>query len=162
MSLKVLLDTGFLIALTNKNDPDHQVAKEYYELLTNKGVEIYLSTIVASEFAVKQAIEDLPLDEWLPLSFNLPHSVKAGKFKNAVFATREKSDRRDVVANDISILAQAAHEQIAIILSRDKNTMHKWCSKLNDAQLCSITCVLLKDGFHPASLGLSGDQKSLV
>jgi predicted nucleic acid-binding protein len=162
MNLKVLLDSGFLIALTKSDDSDHQVAKEYYELLTNRSVEIYLSTIVASEFAVKQAIEDLPLDDWLPLSFNLLHSVKAGKFKNALFAARDKEDKRDVVANDLSILAQAAHEQIPIILSRDENTMYKWCNRLNGAQLCNITCVLLKDGFHPTSLGLSGDQKSIV
>jgi predicted nucleic acid-binding protein len=162
MSLKVLLDTGFLIALTNSADADHQVAAEYYKLLVNQDVEIYLSTIAASEFAVKQPIEDLPLEDWIVLPFNLAHSVKAGKFKSAVFGVRESGDRRDVVVNDISILAQTAHEQIPIIFSRDENTMYRWCRKLNNAQLCNIECVLLKNGFHPMSLGLGGAQKSLV
>jgi len=57
----VLLDTSFLISLSDPTRTYHTVAGQYYRECVHRQVPMYLSAIVISEFQVKQAINDLPL-----------------------------------------------------------------------------------------------------
>lgn len=56
MSAGVLLDTGFLITLVNAQRPHHSIARSYYLHLLNSGMPMLLSSIAASEFAIKQPL----------------------------------------------------------------------------------------------------------
>ena len=47
-----LVDTSFLISLADPGRPNHQVAKSYLREALLRGVPLYLSAIVASEFQV--------------------------------------------------------------------------------------------------------------
>jgi hypothetical protein len=77
MSASVLLDTSFLITLVNAERPHHDVAVRYYRHMLQNNVTMCFSAIVASEFGIKQTITDLPLGNFRPLNFNVPHGQKA-------------------------------------------------------------------------------------
>jgi len=49
----VLLDSSFLISLSDDNRADHEVAKQYFYAFIEKGVMMHLSTIVICEYEVK-------------------------------------------------------------------------------------------------------------
>lgn len=72
MKISVLLDTSFLISLSDKNRPNHEVAKQYYQHMIEQNITMYLSSIAVSEFSIKQDIRDLPLKNFriLPLYQN--------------------------------------------------------------------------------------------
>lgn len=57
----VLLNTSFLISFSDPMRPHHSAANMYYLECVRRQIPMYLSTIVVSEFQVKQAINDLPL-----------------------------------------------------------------------------------------------------
>ena len=58
--ISISVDTSFLITLANPTRRNHEVAKTYFRQCLKANVPLYLSAIVASEFQVKQAVNDLP------------------------------------------------------------------------------------------------------
>ncbi len=64
MAEGVLLDTSFLITLAKADGtrPNHEAARRYFDLFAADGHLMYLSTIVASEFHLRQPLAELP--EW--------------------------------------------------------------------------------------------------
>jgi predicted nucleic acid-binding protein len=72
----VLLDTSFLISFSDPARPQHEAAMAYYKECVRRQVPMYLSTIVISEFQVKQAINDLPLRNFVVLPFNIDHAMR--------------------------------------------------------------------------------------
>ena len=48
----VLVDSSFCIRLLKSDDDFHQNVVEYFEHFLENGIEIYLSTIVISEYSV--------------------------------------------------------------------------------------------------------------
>jgi hypothetical protein len=73
-----LIDTGFLISLSDPKRAHHGIAKKYFGACIERQVRMYLSTIVVSEFQVKQAIKDLPLRNFIVLPFNVDHAMACG------------------------------------------------------------------------------------
>ena len=71
-----VLDTPFLISLSDENHPAHEAAKAYSPFFLEAGMPLYLPTVLASEFGIKQAVIDLPLHNFKVLPFNrsLPSS----------------------------------------------------------------------------------------
>ena len=67
-------------------------------------VPMYLSTIVIPEFQVKQAINDLPLRNFVVLPFNVDHAMLCGViiWKMA----RDPKDDRVLVKDDFKLLAE--------------------------------------------------------
>jgi predicted nucleic acid-binding protein len=131
MKVSVLLDTSFLISLTNNsgNRTNHKIASQYYRHLLDNKIPIYFSTIVAAEFGIKEAITDLPIRNFRIVPFNLKHSVDAASIWNLLNG-HDAGDNRSVVRDDIKIIAQALHEKIPFILTEDANTSYKYCEKL--------------------------------
>lgn len=164
MTAAVLLDTSFLISLVDANRPNHSVAAQYYRLMLEQQCAMYFSAIVAAEFAIGQPITDLPLKNFRPIPFNIPHSVEAARFWNAL--NRDSGDNRAVVRDDIKLMAQAAHEFISFILTEDASTLFKYCERLRDAGASRVRAIKLVDGFDSCALredgqrGLSLDQSA--
>ena len=110
MTARALIDTSFLITLVDKARPHHLIAGQYYRLALEQQIPIYLSVIAASEFAIKQALTDLPLKQFRVLPFNLPHAIRAAElWRNLI---RDQGDSRAVVRDDLKLLAQADKESI--------------------------------------------------
>lgn len=156
MTARVLIDTSFLITLVDGARQHHAIATQYYRLALEQQIPIYLSVIAASEFAIKQALTDLPLKHFRVLPFNLPHAIRAAELWGHI--DRDDTDSRTVVRDDIKLLAQADKESISIILTEDESTLHKYCERLRKQGLLRIRTVLLKHGFDSNGLRDDGQR----
>ncbi len=159
MIASALLDTSFLITLTNLNRPNHGVAQQYYKFMIEQQLPIYFSAIVAAEFAIKQPISDLPLKNFRTIPFNIPHSVESARIWN-LLEGHDTGDNRAVVRDDVKLIAQASHEAISFILTEDASTLYKYCERLLSSKKLKVRAIKLADGFDSSALRLDG-QKSL-
>lgn len=71
---------------------------------------MYLSTIVISEFQVKQAINDLPLRNFIVLPFNVDHAMRCGIMIRQM--NRDAGDDRVQVKDDYKLISQCDCENI--------------------------------------------------
>lgn len=157
MKGSVLLDTGFLISLVDESRSQHDVAKQYYQYLLSNNYNMFISTLVASEFAIRQPITDLPLHSFRILPFNLRHAIKAAElnFKKH----RQGEDARDIVKEDFKILSQAEVEKIPLLLTEDSKTLYRYCEQLRQEHKLSVRAIKLVDGFQ--SCWFEDGQESL-
>jgi hypothetical protein len=116
-----------------------------------------LSTIVASEFQVKQAVNDLPLRNFIVLPFNIDHAMSTGILMRNFH--RDESDDRAAVKDDMKLIAQADCESISHVLTEDRNTLAKYLERLRIAGTCNIRPIVLADGFDAA--WLNGGQSEI-
>lgn len=145
----VLLDTSFLITLSDPARPQHAVAIDYYRECMQRRVPMYLSTIVISEFQVKQAINDLPLRNFVVLPFNVDHAMRCGLIIRNM--ARDPEDDRVRVKDDFKLLAQCDCESISHLISEDASTLAKYLNRAQTNGLASTNkTILLKDGFDTA------------
>jgi predicted nucleic acid-binding protein len=157
MTAPVLLDTSFLISLVDRNRLNHEVAARYYKLLLEQQFPLYFSAIVAAEFAIKQAITDLPLKNFRAIPFNIPHSIEAARIWN-LLGKRDSDDNRSVVRDDVKLMAQASHEAIPFILTEDASTLYKYCERMRHSGDLNIRAIKLADGFNSSALRLDGQS----
>ena len=144
----VLPDTSFLISLSDPARAHHATAVQYYKECVHRQVPMYLSTIVISEFQVKQAINDLPLRNFVVLPFNVDHAMCCGLIIRQM--TRDPEDDRVRVKDDFKLLAQCDCETISHLISEDASTLAKYLDRARDAGLATTKVVLLRDGFDTA------------
>ena len=145
----VLLDTSFLISLSDPVRPHHEAAVAYYRECTRRQVAMYLSTIVISEFQVKQAINDLPLRNFVVLPFNVDHAMRCGLIIRQM-PPRDVGDDRVRVKDDFKLLAQCDCESIGHLISEDTGTLAKYVDRARDSGFGTTKVVLLRDGFDAA------------
>lgn len=144
----VLLDTSFLISLSDPARPHHEAAVAYYKECVRRQVPMYLSTIVISEFQVKQAINDLPLRNFVVLPFNIDHAMRCGLINRRM--ARDPEDDRVRVKDDFKLVAQCDCETISHLISEDASTLAKYLDRARDAGFATTKVVLLRDGFEAA------------
>ena len=109
---------------------------------------MYLSTVVISEFQVKQAISDLPLRNSMVLPFNIDHAMKCGLLIRNM--ARGIEDDRVRVKDDFKLVAQCDCEAISHLISEDASTLAKYLKRASETGLATIQVVLLRDGFDAA------------
>ncbi len=141
----MLLDTSFLITLANPARPQHEVAKQYVRECVRRQIPLYLSAIVISEFQVKQAINDLPLRNFVVLPFNVDHAMRCGILIREL--QRDRADDRVRVKDDFKLIAQCDCEGISHLLSEDESTLVKYLGRAKGSGRPVTQAVLLKDGF---------------
>ncbi len=159
MSSSVLLDTSFLVSLFDKDRTNHGVAQEYYRFMLAHGVAMYFSSIVAAEYGIKANIGDLPIRNFRPLNFSVAHAQVAAKLWNAI--ERESNDKREVVRDDVKLIAQASDEGIHFVLTEDAKTLYKYCERLRTNGHVQVRAVKLVDGFGPSALRADGQSDLL-
>jgi hypothetical protein len=155
MSTSVLLDTSFLISLVNEARRHHSVATTYYRHMLAHGIPMYFSAIAAAEFAIKQPVFELPINNFRPLQFNIAHGQKSAQLWNAL-GMRDSGDPRAVVRDDVKLIAQASHENVSHILTEDASSLHKYCERLRTSGQISVRAIKLDDGFSATSLREDG------
>ena len=143
-----LLDTSFLISFADSSRPNHSAAIAYYRECVRRQIPMYLSTVVISEFQVKQAVNDLPLRNFVVLPFNIDHAMKCGLLIRNM--ARDIEDDRVRVKDDFKLVAQCDCEAISHLLSEDASTLAKYLKRANDTGLAATKAALLKDGFDAA------------
>jgi predicted nucleic acid-binding protein len=151
--LEVSLDTSFLISFADPSRPNHSVAVDYFRYCVAQRIPMWISTVAAGEFEVKQPINDLPLQNFRVQPYNLPHAIRAAALFRELQGERGAAeDRRPIVINDLKIIAQAVEEKIRLIITEDKNTLTRLVSRLRRKNIISLDVLLLADGFAPRRL----------
>ena len=143
-----LVDTSLLISFADPQRPHHATAKAYFREALQRGVPLYFSAIAASEFQVKQAVTDLPLRNFVVLPFNFDHAMTAGLLMRLL--DRDAGDRRDVVKDDVKLIAQAVCESVSHVLTEDRQTLARYVQRFNDAGQSALKTILLVEGFDAA------------
>lgn len=144
----VLLDTSFLISLSDPTRAHHAAAVQYYKECVHRQVPMYLSTIVISEFQVKQAINDLPMRNFVVLPFNVDHAMRCGLISRSM--ARDPQDDRVRVKDDFKLLAQCDCESISHLISEDASTLAKYLDRARETGLAPTKVILLREGFDAA------------
>jgi hypothetical protein len=147
-----VLDTGFLISLVDRNREGHEAAKAYYKFFLQNDVIMFLPTVVAAEFAVKQSVHDLPLRNFRVLPFNLTDAIRCANLNVVYYRGKHGSGQRDAVKDDFKILAQAEEQSAEVILTEDENTLSKYGTHLREDGKIQLRVVSLKDGFDRSRL----------
>lgn len=104
-----------------------------------------VSTIAISEFQVRQAINDLPLRNFIVLPFNVDHAMACGLLLRSL--DRDRDDDRVRVKDDVKLLAQCQCEAVTHLLTEDASTLSKYVGRCREAGLLDTHCVLLRAGF---------------
>lgn len=147
--MKVMLDTGVLISLACATRPMHERAVRCLQLLKERKDLIVVSPLALSEYAVQNdvgmlmkcvGVDNIPL-------YNQLHAMKAATFRLRLKGKERRDDnnRRDVVINDIQIMAQADIERVDVVLTEDRATFLKNARTLKEEGLTMITAVNLLD-----------------
>ncbi|WP_210411659.1 hypothetical protein [Rhodoferax sediminis] len=134
-----------MISFSDPARAHHTVAVQYYRECVQRQVPMYLSTIVISEFQVKQAINDLPLRNFVVLPFNVDHAMRCGLLIRDL--ARDPSDDRVRVKDDFKLMAQCDCEGIGHVISEDASTLAKYLDRSRESGAVSAKVVLLRNGF---------------
>lgn len=153
MSRGGVLDTSYLITLLDRNRPHHDAARRYYRHFLENDFTL-LSTVVVSEFCIKQPLTDLPLHNLRVVPFNVAHALKCAELAAAI--QRDPTDGRDTVKDDLKILAQAQVEGAGILITDDGRTMYRHADTLRTTGLSAVRPVRLADGFDRSFLDPDG------
>lgn len=134
----VLVDTSFCIRLLKSDDPFHKNVKEYFQYFLKNNIDIYLSTIVVSEYSVKDDPNNLlALQTFKILSFDFSDAKISGEFTRILLNDPEVRDleKRSVVINDIKLIAQTHNRKIDAYISKDRKSFNKMINKLRGSGL---------------------------
>ena len=154
-----VLDTGFLITLVDANRKAHEHAKAYYRYFLEKGITLYLPTVVASEFGIKQSITDLPLHNFKILPFNLAESIRCAELNVVYYRKQLGTGQRDAVKDDFKIIAQAEEQESMLLLTEDTNTMSAYCDLLRNESKIAFKVIELSKGFDISFVNDSGQTE---
>jgi hypothetical protein len=159
MSDGAIVDTGFLISLVDRNRPCHDSAKQYYRYFLENGVTMFLPTIVAAEFAVKQPVTDLPLRNFRVLPFNLGDATCCAELNVSYYRNKHGAGQRDAVKDDFKIIAQAVEQDARVLLTEDDETLAVYCGHLRKDGKIAFRVVSLQKGFDVASVNEDGQSE---
>lgn len=156
MGAGVLLDTSFLITLADKNRKHHETARRYWRHFLENQIPIFLSTIVVSEFCIKQDIPPAILRCCVVLPFNWDHAQKAAKLDWQ--RLRRAGIERDALKDDIKIIAQAAVVEAEFAVTDDTESFYRYCRAFKEAGEVNFKVLKLDDGFDRAFFDANGQR----
>lgn len=124
----VLLDSSFCIRLLKSDADFHQNTVDYFEYFLENKIEMYLSTIVVSEYAVGDNPDNLlSLNAFRLLEFDYADAKIAGKFFAELKGNEylRESEQRKVIINDIKLFAQIHNRNIDAYITKDRKSLSK-------------------------------------
>lgn len=148
MAAGVLLDTSFLITLADKGRPHHGFARSFWRHFIESQIPIYLSTIVASEFCVKQEIDPQILRCCVVLPFNWDDAQRVATLDWKPL--RPAGVERDALKDDIKIIAQAARMEVEYVITDDSESFFRFCEAFKSAGKVDFKALKLENGFDRA------------
>jgi hypothetical protein len=157
-----VLDTGFLITLVDANREAHEHAKAYYRHFLENGIPLYLPTVVASEFCIKQPITDLPLHNFKVLPFNLAESIRCAELNVAYYRKKIGVGQRDAVKDDFKIIAQAEEQDALFLITEDSKSMSVFCDLLRTESKIDFKVLELSKGFDVSFVNGNGQTEMNV
>ncbi len=137
---RILLDTSFCIRLLKQDNTLHQNAYEYFQNFLEKKIEMYLSTIVVSEYSVKDDINNLPLQTLKIIPFDFFDGKVEGEFYSILNENKEhtKGFERLVIKDDCKLIAQIYNRKIDAYITKDRKSFKQFCNPLQKEMKFSI------------------------
>lgn len=132
----ILLDNSFCIRLLKSDDEFHKNAVDYFEYFLENKIEMYLSTIVVSEYAVGDDPDNLlSLNVFKLLEFDYLDAKIAGSFFLELKGNQElrESEQRKVIINDIKLFAQIHNRKIDGYITNDRKSLSKMIDPLKNS-----------------------------
>ncbi|MCG9900874.1 MAG: hypothetical protein MH132_12790 [Hydrotalea sp.] len=128
----ILLDTSFCIRLLKSNDPLHTNAKDYFKYFLEQKIEIYISTIVVAEYAVKDDPSNLPLEFAKIIPFDFFDGKTAGEFHSILLNNKSQLSNidRNVIKDDCKLIAQLFNRKIQGYITKDKKSFSQIISPI--------------------------------
>ena len=128
----ILLDTSFCIRLLKQDDPLHKNAYEYFQYFLENKIEMFLSTIVISEYSVKDDITNLPLKTMKIIPFDFLDGKVAGEFYSILTNNRNKIQDIDrlIVKDDCKLIAQIYNRKIEAYITKDRKSFSQFFEPL--------------------------------
>lgn len=121
----VLVDNSFCIRLLKEDEEFHENCVRYFEYFLNNKIDIYLSTIVVSEYGVLDSPDNLlALKTFKILEFDYLDAKLSGIYFYNLMQDKDllKSIGRKVVKDDLKILAQIQNREIDAYISKDSTS----------------------------------------
>ncbi len=140
----VLLDSSFCIRLLKSDADFHQNAVDYYEYFLENGIEMYLSTIVVSEYAVGDNPDNLlSLNVFRLLEFDYADAKIAGSFFFELKGNEglRESEQRKVIINDIKLFSQIHNRKIDAYITKDRKSLSKMIQPLEKSHNLKFTFI---------------------
>jgi len=145
MAAGALLDTSFLITLGSRDRANHQTARRYWKHFLDHQIPLFLSTIVVSEFSVKQTLGPEILRHCVVLPFNYQDGLKSAELHKLRYSASGAS--RDALKDDLKLIAQAELASAEFLITDDGDTMFKFIEHLRTAGAVTLRAIKLEDGF---------------
>ena len=157
MSVGIVLDTSFLITLADPKRDNHQTARAYWRHITEKGIPIFLPTIVVSEFFIKQEIPVEILSACVVLPFNWDDAMQAATLDFSKVDRQGVS--RDALKDDIKIIAQAIVKGAAQIITDDSKSFYRFAIDLVTSGQAAFRAIKLDEDFDQSFFDLTGQRE---
>ncbi|MFP5439205.1 MAG: hypothetical protein ACLGH8_15605 [Bacteroidia bacterium] len=140
----ILLDNSFVTRLLKSDDQYHQNVVEYYEYFLQKGIIMYLSTIVVSEYSVADNPDNLlALKAFQLLEFDYGDAKLSGEyfaFLKDDSLLREIEERK-VIINDLKLFSQIHNRNIDAFITKDRRALSKMINPLSESKGLSFLYV---------------------
>jgi predicted nucleic acid-binding protein len=144
----VVLDTSFFISLADSKRANHLAARKYWKYFLENEIPIYLSTIVVSEFYLKQELPPEILRSCVILPFNWNDAIKASGLDFRSHAGDRES--RQASKDDVKIIAQAEMIGAEYLVTDDESTLFKFAKRCKGSGQIACGCIRLSEGFDRA------------
>jgi len=131
----VLVDNSFCIRVLKADDDFHENAVAYLEYFLENKIELYLSTIVVSEYSVGDNPNNLlGLKVFKLLEFDYNDAKLSGEFASQLMHNEELRavEKRKVVINDIKLFAQIHNRKIDAYITKDRKSLYKMINPLKE------------------------------
>ncbi len=157
--MTVLVDTSFLITLYDKTRPNNPTAFKYLNYFLDNLIDMYLSTIVISEYQQMQPIVDIiNSGNYIPISYNYEDAIKTAEI--AYNISGEKRGSRAEFKDDLKLMGQAEFNNITFIITDDETTLAKYCERLSGAKMFKPKIIIMSKGFDSSIF--NDGQASLI
>lgn len=153
----VLLDTSFLITFATSTRQHHAVAVQYFRCFVSEGIPMFVSTIAASEFHLRQPVTDLPLEALIVLPFNLTDAMRAAELDFTLYKGISGISR-DALKDDFKLLGQVKANDIAWVITEDEKSLYKFCRELRAKRQIAARAIKLEDGFDKSHFDPAGQH----
>jgi predicted nucleic acid-binding protein len=141
----VFLDTSFLISLVNPAEANHQTATLYYRHFLKERMPMAISAIVVAEFCVKQTLDTLPMEQFVPLPFTHEDAVVAAGLDFKAYQGTGVS--RPALKDDFKIIGHAQARGFGYLITGDGSTMGRYCDDLRARGSLHVRAIKLDGGF---------------
>ncbi len=137
----ILVDNSFCIRLLKKDDEYHNNAVEYFEYFLENNIDLYLSTIVVSEYSVGDNPDNLlSLNVFKLLEFDYYDAKLSGNFTAQLLRIKDIRDieQRKVVINDVKLFSQIQNRNIDAYITKDRKSLNKMIKHLENEQMLKL------------------------